>query len=191
MPNKPEIEDDALEQLNTTLEHGIITKQRVIQVVDELDYVNFSRLDLGLSIMEAESKAKITIRILSQGGITYAATAMAARITDSKAYIVTEGYGQIASAATLLLASGNHRRMSRLATFMWHEATITTDDGKHSDTRASLKQLEVEELLWAEEMSRLSKGKTTPAFWSKLGVGIDAYLTPTQLLQYGVIDEIF
>ena len=64
----------------------------------------------------------ITIRLHSEGGSVYEALAIVGRIEKCKCQIITEGYGAIMSAATLILASGDKRRISRLAWFMVHES---------------------------------------------------------------------
>tara|TARA_R110000868_G_C10973188_1_gene771560 strand:+ start:90871 stop:91488 length:618 start_codon:yes stop_codon:yes gene_type:complete len=173
--------------LNYAFEYGVDFKNRTITITGELAHGWFDIVDAALTQMEAESKSTVTIKVNSPGGDTYEAMAIIGRIKNSKCHIVTEGYGHIMSAATLILACGNKRKMSRYAQFMWHEASYGIEE-RHSVIKATVAQVEREETKWAEAMSEFTNKSV--AFWKKTGVGIDKYLEAEQLLEYGAIDEI-
>lgn len=140
--------------------------------------------------MENESKKKITIKINSLGGSVYDALAIVARIRSSKAHIVTEGYGTIQSAATLVLACGKTRRIDRNATFMHHECSYGIPDGtRHSQVKAYVAQVDREEVSWAKAMAEYTK--KSMKFWADTGKMVDAYFDAKQLLKLGVVDEVF
>lgn len=174
--------------LNYAFEYGVDFKNRIITITGELSAPWFDIIDAALNQMEAESKETVTIRIHSPGGDTYEAMAIVGRIQKSKCHIVTEGYGHIMSAATLVLACGKKRKIHKWTQFMWHEASYGLD-GKHSEIKHTVKQVEKEEKLWAEAMAEMS-GKTAN-YWQKEGVSLDKYLDADKLLEYGVVDEIF
>lgn len=174
--------------LSYAFEYGVDFKNRVIRLTGAIEEGYYDLIDAALTEMESESKQTITIKINSPGGDTYEAMAIVARIEQSKAYIVTEGIGHIMSAAALILACGNKRRMSRLAWYMWHESSYGIED-RHSRIKATTKQLDREEKLWADTMETYSFKKSS--FWLKEGTGIDAYFTASELKKLGVVDEVF
>jgi len=187
LKNSLELEKKNL-QLQYSFEWGVDIANRVVRISGEIDTGYFDFLDAALTELESESKGAITIRINSPGGSVYEALAMVGRIDSCKRQIITEGYGHIMSAATLLLASGDKRRMSKRAHFMHHEAWATLE-GRASELENEIKQLKQEGIEWSNAMAQLT---TMPSeFWEEAGVGVNAYFTPEQCLEYGIIDEIF
>ena len=108
-------------RLDYLFEQGVNFVDRVIQINEEIDDHSFSFLDAALSELERSSKKTITIKINSPGGSVYDALAMIGRLNSSSCRIVTEAYGHVMSAATLLLAAGKKRRMSKYCVFMAHQ----------------------------------------------------------------------
>lgn len=174
--------------VNWALEYGINFVERTITWSQDIEFPMFDIIDAALTIMETESKETITLKLNSPGGNTYEAIAVIGRLRKSRAHIVVEGYGHIMSAATLILASAKRRKLDKLAQFMWHEASYEIG-GRHSEVKASVKQIEKEEKLWAKTMAEFT-GKTEK-FWLEKGVHIDYYIDAEKLLEYGVVDELF
>lgn len=174
--------------VNWAFEYGVNFTQRTITWSQDIAFPMFDIIDAALTIMEAESKATITLKLHSPGGDTYEAIAVIGRLRKSKCNIVIEGYGHIMSAATLILASGNKRKLDKLAQFMWHSASYGVE-GRHSEIKATVQQVEMEEKMWAKAMAELTN--KPEKFWLEKGVHLDYYLNAETLLKYGVIDEIF
>lgn len=182
-----EVEKEAL-RLQYSFDHNIDFKNRVIRIVEDISDETFVFIDAALSELESINRKAITIRINSEGGSSYDALAIVGRIKSAKCQIITEGYGQIMSAATLILASGNKRRMSRYATFMWHQGSYGTE-GKHVDVKNLVEQQDREERNWAKWMSELSN--ESMEFWHSKALAHDFYLDAGQCLEMGVVDELF
>ena len=108
-------------RLDYLFDQGVNFVDRVIQINEEIDDHSFAFVDAALSELERASKKTITIRINSPGGSVYDALAMIGRLNASSCRIVTEAYGQVMSASTLLLAAGKKRRMSKYCVFMEHK----------------------------------------------------------------------
>ena len=174
--------------LSYLFDRGVNFRERVITLTSEIDHPAFDVVDAAISEMEAQSKKSITIRIHSGGGSVYEALAIVGRLERSKCHIITEGYGTVMSAATLILAAGNKRRMSRLGWYMWHESSYNLA-GRHSDVKEAVSQAEKEEKQWAKLMAEFTD--KSEQYWYKLGQKKDVYLTAENLLEMGVIDEIF
>lgn len=163
-------------------------KNRIITISGDIDQEQFEIVEAGLTEMESQSRAGVTIKINSSGGEVYQALAIVGRLKESKCKITTKGYGHIMSAATMILAAGDSRKISRHSFFMHHEASYALE-GKHSHLKNEVKQAEKEERFWAEWMTEYS---TAPKnFWATNGVGVNAYFTAQELLDLGVVDEIF
>ena len=173
--------------LSYTFEYGVDFQNRTITLTGEIQHGWFDIVDAALTQMEAQDKSTVIIKINSPGGDTYEAMAVVGRIKSAKCHIVTEGYGHIMSAATLILASGKKRKMSKFAKFMWHEASYGIE-GRHSEIKATAKQVEEEEKLWAETMAEFSNKDSK--FWMKTGIHIDKHFFADELVDLGVIDEV-
>lgn len=176
-------------QADIALKYGIHIGERTIQVVGEINQEMFILVDTALTILEAQSKAQIVLRINSEGGSIYDALAIVGRIKKSKCLIVTEGFGAIMSAAGLILASGGKRRMSKYAWFMFHEAWAAEMGGTVQQLKHQAIQLEREWDTWAEVMAEFTT--TNKSFWLDNGnLGKDLYLSAEQCLELGIIDEV-
>lgn len=155
---------------------------------DKEPYFDFNFVDSALTLLEQQSNRKsITIKINSGGGLYYEGQAILGRITASPCHIVTEGYGQIMSAACLILASGNMRKMSKYATFMCHESSYGIA-GKHSEVLDYVRQQEREDDFWCKWMSEFSKYPKDS--WKNLIKKRDFYMSAQECLDAGIIDKI-
>lgn len=178
-------------QLNieTAFEHGVDLKLRSIQLFGEVNTAMFARLDTALSILEAESKAGITIKINSEGGNPSDAIAIIGRFRRSRCQITTEGYGLIASAATMILASGDKRRMSAESMFMHHEGGLEVS-GTVSQVNNLVKQTQREDDIWCATLARVSN--QSKEFWlQKSKNSVDWYFSAQECLELGIVEEIF
>lgn len=171
-----------------SFEWGFNFHRRILRITGEIEQGHFDFIDSALTELEAESKATITVRIHSTGGDCYEALAIVDRLRASRCYIVTEGYGAVMSAATLILACGDRRRAAKNCVFMHHESSYDIG-GRHEHVKATVKQMEREEKQWAHSMARFSKRDYD--FWFQSGKNIDAYYDSEELLDMGVVDEIF
>jgi len=148
-------------------EYGVNFKERIITISEEIGEGSFDLVDAALQEMESLNKKPITIRIKSPGGSVYEAIAIVGRIKSSPCPIITEGYGMVMSAATMLLSAGTKRRVSRYTWFMHHESAYSVG-GRHSEVKAYVAQAEREEQVWAVWMAELTKKNAR--FWASKGI---------------------
>jgi ATP-dependent Clp protease protease subunit len=174
--------------VDTLLERGIDIEKRTITIEGDVEEGWFTFMDASLSLLESLDESPITIRISSGGGMEYAGWSVVGRMHRSPCEIVVEGYGYIMSMATIILAAGNKRRLSKYANWMYHSCSYGVE-GRHPQVKNFVKQNEKEELRAAKFMAERSKKPVN--FWKKLGYDVDAYMTPEEVLELGVIDEIF
>ena len=182
------VKDERELQLEYAIDYGINLKERIILLTGEVNDQMFMQVETALSLLEAESRKTITIRLSSAGGTVYDALAIVGRITQSSCNIAIEGYGCVMSAATLILACGDVRRISKYSWFMTHEAQYDPGHDKHSNHKALIIQYEREEKEWAKHMASFTTKDIE--FWHKAGQQVDAYFTAQDLVSMGVADEV-
>jgi len=190
--------DELKFKLEYALENGVDIDNRIIRVsgfighsgdpTDVSEYSDFSSIDSALNYLEKISTTEpITIRINSGGGFAYEALAMVGRMHASPCPIKTQGFGHVMSAATLILAAGDIRQMSKYCLAMFHESQGQVGGGT-SSIKDGASQMEQEEKLWASWMAELSyKDKN---FWRRKIKKKDIYLTADEMLSWGVIDKV-
>lgn len=170
------------------LDEGVSIEDRVVHVTGTIgEDTSFEHVDCSITTLERESKQPITVRICSGGGSVYEALAIVGRLTASPCEIITEAYGQVASAACLILACGSNRRISKYTTFLHHESS-TWVSGKTTFMKEELEQLEREEQQWSQWMADFSK--LTAKQWRTRSVKREYYLTAEDCLEIGIVDEI-
>lgn len=173
--------------LHHAFEHGVNFQLRTILINGAIDESTFMLVDAALTQMEADSKKGVIIKINSPGGGVYDALAIVGRICASPRHITTEGYGQIMSAACLVLACGDKRKISKYAWFMHHEGSLEVS-GKVSELEHHIKQEKKEELAWADCMAQFSNRSCD--FWLRKGKGLDFYISANECLEFKIVDEI-
>lgn len=170
-------------------ESALNLKSRIIQIVGPIDEKMFCKVDSELALLEGKSKRPVTFVINSFGGSVYDAIAIVARMRKSPCDIITEVYGQVMSAATIILAAGDKRRMDKLAFFMTHEGSYGAG-GTHTQIKHYVQQAERENKMWCKTMAEFSGASAK--FWETRGLnGMDCYLSAEQCLKIKVIDEVF
>ena len=119
--------------------------------------------------------------------------------------VSTIAYGNVASAACLLLASGTGTRYALPhASFMWHAGTTDISDDMHwADARDRMLWEIREGTRWIDQMARITapvddkgkkirthKGKVS--FWDEQGRGGgELWLDAEGMLSHGIVDEIW
>ncbi len=187
--SKQKIELDSLAlNLEYGFNKGVDLQNRIIRLTDDIDDHHFDWFDSCLTALESMSRKTVTMRISSYGGNPDMALAIIGRMRNSSVVkINTEGYGVIMSAATAILAAGDHRKMSSLAQFMHHESSYTVE-GRHSEVQHEVKTHQRLSEMWCSLMYDLTG--TPKQYWMTRGVGKDYYLDAKQCLELNVIDEI-
>jgi ATP-dependent Clp protease protease subunit len=174
--------------LDTLFNQGLDLEHRVITLEGEIETGYFSFVDAALSALELLDDTPITIRINTPGGSVYDGLAIIGRMEQSPCDIITEGFGAVMSMGCHIHAAGDKRRMSKHAIYMYHCSSYGVAD-RHSQIKHVVKQNEKEETRMAKFMAERSKKPWS--YWKKLGADTDAYLTPDELLEIGIVDEIF
>lgn len=159
---------------------------RSIVLSGDVSSVMFQDFCTQMDTLEAEGELPITVRINSNGGNTSDALAIAGRMRDCPCQVITIGYGHIMSAATLILAAGDVRKMSKHAWFMIHDAKDRIS-GTASEMRRAAKQLAKEEAQWIELMAQFTG--VPKALWAEL-TAQGTHLTAIECKNLTIIDEL-
>lgn len=187
MSRKKPFEIDPSIHYDNLFSRGIDFKNRVVTLTGMIDTPLFRTIDAAFTELESINQNPITLKINSNGGSVYEALAIVGRIQNSTCNIHTIGYGAIMSAATLILASGNTRSVSKYAWFMLHEAEYSLD-AKLSELKRQVNQFDKEESAWATWMTEFTGVEQN--YWLRIAVDRDVYLNADEILKLNIVDTI-
>jgi ATP-dependent protease ClpP protease subunit len=162
-----------------------------IKIVGDVDEDCFSNFMSDL----ADSTTKhIDISLYSHGGISFGALALYDYIQELKkmgyAFNIT-GYGLVASAATLILAAGDKRYMTKNSWLMVHEDSLEASGAhKHEMIHQVEKKIAVMRKLEEQWNLILEQATgTTVEVWKHLHQN-ETYLTAQEALELNIIQEV-
>jgi len=134
------------------------------------------------------TEGDIQLWINSPGGYMIEMFGLYDIITSRKNKIITIGFGEIASAAGLILACGDERKVTENAFFMTHESSSEIE-GPKSLVDARMKQWEREQDQWAVLMSRHTKH--TKNWWKQSWRDKkEVWFNSKEMLRHGLADTI-
>lgn len=160
--------------------------KRKIYLIGEISDASYKRFSIQLAAREAESIKSIELELMSEGGDPIAALAFAGRIRTSKCEIKITAYGQVASAAVLILAAGDYRRMQASCWLMMHEDSAGIE-GKVSDLELATAHLRRLEDQWAKLLEQYTG--TPKSVWTNLHA-TETYLSAGQCKDLRIVDEV-
>lgn len=165
----------------------MVNKLYIIGDINDESYAKFTE-----ELAELENTLRrndmIEVELMSDGGSAYTALAFYDRIMNSKHVINITATGFTASAAALILAAGNTRRMTKNAWLMTHEDTVSDVKGLSvTEGEREVKHLRELENQWNTLLSRRSN--LEPNDWEVMNKKT-TYLTAQQCLNIKFIEEI-
>lgn len=131
---------------------------------------------------------EVEVVLNSLGGTALDAIAFMGRIKQSPLEVNVTVYGLAGSAAVLVLAACDYRRMTKESWLMVHEDEHTTKSLKTSKLELEATNARMMEAQWCQLLEGLTT--TTKEVWTELHKKGDTYLTPQECLGLGIIDEI-
>ena len=170
------------------LSSGLSIVNRTILLSDEIDDEAFEQFDSNMCILESLGHQPIELKVSSNGGSTSAALAIVGRFRASPCKVVTIGFGTIASAATIVLAAGRQRYISRYAYAMLHQSSwaMAGTAAEHAQFAA---QAERERQNWNKWMSEFCK-KPIATFDAIDNSNRDTYFNANECVALGLVDEV-
>lgn len=161
-----------------------------IYITGEINDDSYRKFSKQLGALERRLKTNTIIDIIlfSDGGSAYAALAFYDRILQTKLEVRITGTGCVMSAATLILAAGAIRRMTRNSWAMVHEDTSgTTKNMRVTLAESTIKHSREMEAQWNELLERHTG--TSTKIWERLNKE-ETYLSAEWCLKLGLIQEI-
>lgn len=163
-----------------------IDVDRLIRVWDEISDASYHKFSKKIWALVRDSPGKIYIELCSPGGDTYAALAYASLIRNIPNDVVVTATGLVASAAVMILAYGDERRMTEEAWVMVHEDS-STHDGPTRLREVEITHARRLEDQWSSLMAENTS--TTKKEWDKMHKET-TYLSAQQCLDLGLVDVI-
>lgn len=159
-----------------------------IKIIGDISWENYKAFTTQLKDLEDKSNKdeEIVIELSSDGGDAHVALAFAARIRLSPFNITIMAMGNVASAAVLVLASGDKRIMSKECWAMVHEDSAELS-GTVVDLERESAQLRKMETQWCSLLAE--KTHTKADVWNKMHKKT-TYLQANECLKLGLIDGV-
>lgn len=161
-----------------------ISEIKLVGTIDESLYISFcSQLD---TLERAKTKT-VHIMLSSAGGAAYDALAFYSRMRLSPCSFTVTVYGLCASAAVLVLAAGDYRRMTRESWVMVHEDQISKLTARVSSAEVQVRHARSMENQWNKLLSE--RTCTSMSQWAQLHKA-ERYLDPEDCQALGLIEEV-
>lgn len=162
-------------------------EKRKINIIGSVDHDLYSAFLEEIEALERSNKP-IEIDLCSDGGDAFVAIAFFNRIRQSECEITITAYGLVASAAVLILAAGDNRRMTKDAWVMVHEEEVALEEGvRVKNAEKELKHLRRIETQWND---LLNEATGVPSdVWGKLHE-VETYLNAEECKHLNLVMEI-
>lgn len=160
---------------------------RTIIIAGGIDWETYENFAKRIKYLEMLSKSRsIRVHIASPGGDALAALAICSRIRCSPNHIITLCVGQASSAASLILAYGSFRAITKESWVMVHE-----DSGEVTGNVVELETEIVQKRRLEKQWCKLMAQRTqlTAEQWERLNKKT-TYLSAEQCLKVGIVDRI-
>jgi len=138
-------------------------------------------------MMEIDSNNPIQLIVDSGGGDVYSMFTIIDSIQLCERKVSTIGFGNIMSAASLILASGTGPRLLAPHTSIMVHQMSASMDGPSSQLKANAAQIEQLENTWLELYSKFT-GKSKS--WWKSKMAKDFFLDAKTAIKYGLADDL-
>lgn len=160
---------------------------RKIYVTGEINEEAYKAFTKRLSALERQDPTlPIEIELNSGGGTTYDALAMASRMRLSPCELNVTAMGYVASAAVIILAYGDYRKISSECWVMVHEDQ-DTHEGKTSEVEIESAHMRRMELQWCELLAEVTG--TLAAQWAALHKKT-TYLNAQECIRLGLVEAV-
>lgn len=164
-------------------DYDILPESKEIFAFGEIDIEFYTKLMRNISILK---KDPFTIYLTSEGGDPSLALGLYDRITALSKEVTIYVYGEVCSAAVIILQAADHRCMSQNSLLMMHDITLEDVGGnvKSLDNLLDITKHQSDKIIEIlSSRSSLSKQQLKNKMCS------DWYLTSQEALEYGFIDE--
>lgn len=156
----------------------------------DIDEESFKEFCETMDKLEENSQHTQPVELIlnSTGGSALDAIAFVSRMRLSSCDVNVTVFGLAGSAAVLILAAGNYRRMTKESWLMVHEDAQNVKNVPTSELEKIAAVARQHEQHWCMLLEDLTGTKKEE--WARLHKAGDLYLTPEQCHQLGIVDEI-
>jgi ATP-dependent Clp endopeptidase proteolytic subunit ClpP len=164
-----------------------MTPYKKIYLSGEINDENFSIFSKELTELENDGEENVCIELSSGGGDAYAALAFFDRIRISTCSITIVAFGQVASAAVLILAAGKRRIIAPSSWVMVHEDSPEVEGLSVHEAERVVRHHRRLENQWNALLAKTTK--TSANRWGRLHKK-ETFLTASECVTLGLADEI-
>lgn len=159
---------------------------RKIYLIGSIDAEMYEQFSRQLDELVSKSKQPIELEVCSEGGEDNIAFAIYDKMRSCKAKFHVTAYGEVQSAAILIVAAGDIRKAGAQTVFMVHESSAELD-GETKDLRREVARLERSE----EQFYRLIEKHSSTSYevWRTMAKQT-SYFTSETALSHGLIDKV-
>lgn len=162
---------------------------RKIYLIGDIDESAFQSFSEQLAVFEKNKSNRdpIEIDLNSGGGSAMDALAFCSRIRNSKLQINVTVYGLVGSAAVLVFAACNNRRMTKESWMMVHEDSVNLKTINTTQYEKQAKHMRRLESQWCRLLFDFTG--TEIKVWERLHKE-ETYLNPNECVNLGIATEI-
>lgn len=183
----------SIQHLTDLLSCGVDVKNRIVYLIGEIGYeaVSYFRTSIeAIYQVSKDSKSPVTININSPGGCTFSMFGVVDAMASCSSPINTYCNGTAMSAAAVILTSGTGiRSITPNSTVMVHRSTSVDDSNQLSpkEKASNRKLVKILNNRLFEVLAR--KSNRDVKFW-EASTKTDFYMSPKQVLDFGIVDRI-
>ncbi len=183
--------DKLKEQLDQFHDKGVFLPTKTIMLTGEVDEDMYEKAMANIHALDSTT-GPITVKLMSGGGDVSIARALYDSFRGCKNIVRIQAYGEVASAATIILQAADERVMGESSILMIHVGNENIPDEHPRNVDRLYHQHRAEEK-WMEDiyLKRIKEKKkrfTREQLRDKLVW--DTYLTAKEALDLGLIDKI-
>lgn len=161
---------------------------RKVYLTGDIDEESFKDFCEKLDELESQSEDPVEVELNSIGGNALDAVAFLSRIRLSPCDINITVFGLAGSAAVLVLAAGDYRRMAKESWVMVHEDSSNLKNVTTSELEKQAKIARALEDQWCILLESLTGTKKET--WETLHKSGDLYIMPKDCVILGIADEV-
>lgn len=183
--------DKLKEDLALYHSEGVFIPTKTFNLLGDVDEDMLEKAVCNLHALDSVS-GEITIKLISDGGSVSVARAIYDLIAGCKNRVRIMCYGEVSSAATLILQAGDYRAMSENCKLMIHVGEESYAMNHPKNVERIYEQSRIDEK-WMEDiyLKRIKEKKKRFTRQNlKDELVWDKFLNPKQALDLGLIDEI-
>lgn len=183
--------DKLKEHIECFHEHGVFIPTKTMRLVGDVDEDMFNSAICNLHSLDS-THGEITIKLMSDGGSLSVARGLYDAIRNLKNRVTIICYGEVSSAATIILQAADNRVMTTNSKIMLHSGVENIPEDHPRNVEKLYEQHRQDEI-WIEsiylEKIKEKKKRFTRQKLREM-ITWDRFMLPKEAEEYGLIDKI-